>query len=78
MLTMIEEEPREDLQGKWIYLIYFYSLVQGSGGAYPLKDFADRFKVSTTTLSRIFTTWINLMFVKFRELQVFLLVAKWM
>ena len=37
---------------------------------YPLEDFADRFKVSTTTLSRIFTTWINLMFVKFRELQV--------
>ena len=38
---------------------------------YPLEDFADQFKVSPTTLSRIFITWVNLMFVKFRELLVF-------
>ena len=33
-----------------------------------LEDLADRFKVSVSTLSRIFTTWVNLMYVKFNEL----------
>lgn len=35
-----------------------------------LEDLADRFKVSASTLSRYFTTWVNLMFVKFREINV--------
>ena len=36
----------------------------------PLEDLADRFKVSATTLSRLFITWVNLMYVKFDELLV--------
>ena len=35
-------------------------------------DIADRFKVHPTTVSRIFTTWINLMYFKFQELPVWL------
>ena len=36
----------------------------------PLEDLADRFKVSATALSRLFITWVNLMYVKFDELLV--------
>ena len=33
-----------------------------------VEDLADRFQVSQSTVSRIFTTWINLMYVKFQDL----------
>ena len=34
-----------------------------------VEDLADRFYVSSSTVSRIFITWINLMYVKFKECQ---------
>ena len=36
-----------------------------------LDELEDRFNVDTTTLSRYFTSWINLMYHKFKELLVF-------
>lgn len=36
-----------------------------------LDDLADRFKVDSSTLSRYFTSWVNLIYVKFKELLVF-------
>ena len=38
---------------------------------FPLEDFAERFKVSVTTLSRVSITWVNPMFVKFKELPIY-------
>ena len=35
---------------------------------FPLDDFADRLTIAQTTLRRIFTTWVNLMYVKFQKL----------
>ena len=49
---------------------FFFTCVRLRRG-YPLVDLADRMKVSPSTLSRVFVTWINLMYVKFRELLVF-------
>ena len=46
-----------------------------------VEDLADRFYVSSSTISRIFTTWINLMYVKFKELPMWMSrskVDKWM
>ena len=48
----------------------FFSVLVRLRRALPLEDLADRFKVSISTLSRFFTTWINLINVKFRELLV--------
>jgi len=46
-----------------------------------VEDLADRFYVSPSTVSRIFITWINLMYVKFKELPMWMSrskVDKWM
>ena len=46
-----------------------------------VEDLADRFYINPSTVSRIFTTWINLMYVKFKELPLWMSrskVDKWM
>ena len=46
-----------------------------------MEDLADRFYINPSTVSRIFTTWINLMYVKFKELPMWMSrskVDKWM
>ena len=46
-----------------------------------VEDLADRFYINPSTVSRIFTTWINLMYVKFKELPMWMSrskVDKWM
>ena len=45
------------------------------------QDLAERFYVSSSNISQIFTTWINLMYVKFKELPMWMSrskVDKWM
>ena len=60
--------PKQKLPLMEQFFLVMVRLCQGLN----VVDIADRFKVHPTTVSRIFTTWINLMYFKFQELPVWL------
>lgn len=57
---------------KLSYVEQFFMVMLRLRRAYSVEDLSDLFHVSESTISRTFTTWINLMFYKFKELPMWM------